>query len=310
MILDRKTKKISHHHIYDLAKLLTKNDVLVFNETKVFPARLKGTISDKSVEILLHRQIGPNEWECLAKPGKKFSKGAIVQFPGLSAKISHINGDGSRNLTFSESDDKLMAIIEKVGETPLPPYIDKSNATAKQYQTVYAKTKGSVAAPTAGLHFTKSLLEELKKNGVHYYFITLHVGRGTFEPVKVTSIKDHHMHHEWLTLDMNTAHALNKEKQAGKRIIAIGTTTVRTLESCTSQDGKLTAYTGDTNLFITPGYRFKFVDAMITNFHLPKSTLLMLICALADRKTILNAYQEAIKHDYRFFSFGDAMLIQ
>lgn len=308
MMLDKKTKTIEHRTIQDLPKILTKNDVLVFNETQVFPARLHGTIDEKPIEILLHKEINLSTWECLVKPGKRFKEGAIVHFGELQGTITQINEDGSREITFQEGATKLHEIIDKIGETPLPPYIKESTSQPKQYQTVYAKNRGSVAAPTAGLHFTQELLENLKKKGIEQHFVTLHVGRGTFEPVKAENIKDHQMHSEWFEISPETANALNKAKSEGKRIIAVGTTTNRVLESC-SKKGHITPKTGETELFITPGYKFQFVDGLLTNFHLPKSTLLMLVSALAEKELILHAYQEAIAQKYRFFSFGDAMLI-
>lgn len=300
--------QIKHCHIYDLTKILDSNDVLVFNQTKVFPARLHGQIEGKEVEILLHREIKGGTWECLVKPGKKFIKGALVDFKKTKATVIQINGDGSRLLKFDTRGHNLDKIIDQIGEMPLPPYIKNSQSTPDQYQTTYAKERGSVAAPTAGLHFTKKLLKKLHEKGVEQYFVTLHVGRGTFEPVKTDLVADHKMHSEWFSLSPKTAAALNQAKQAGKKIIAVGTTTNRVLESCT-KNNLLIPQNDETDLFIIPGYKFKFVDSLITNFHLPKSTLLMLVSALAGKKQITKAYQTAIKQKYRFFSFGDAMLI-
>lgn len=308
MVLYRDTETIEHHHINELPEILTENDVLVFNETQVFPARLHGKIDGKTVETLLHRELSPNTWECLAKPGKRFKIGAKIDFKEFTATVTTVNDDGSRILEFSESGSKLTQIIDQIGETPLPPYIKHSTSNPDQYQTIYAKSRGSVAAPTAGLHFTPELLEKLAQNGVEEHFLTLHVGRGTFEPVKVDDIKDHQMHHEWFNLTEETAKKLNRSKSEGKRIISVGTTSTRTLESC-AKNGLLSAKSGETNLFITPGYTFQFIDGLLTNFHLPKSTLLMLVSALAGKEFILRAYQEAIGQKYRFFSFGDAMLI-
>jgi S-adenosylmethionine:tRNA ribosyltransferase-isomerase len=308
MIVNSGTQTLQDKQVEDLTELLTDNDVLVFNETKVFPARLHGNINEKPVEILLHRELTPNQWECLTKPGKRFKMEAIINFGTFSAKVVTINPDGSRILEFSESKTRLQTLIDTHGETPLPPYIQESHSKPEQYQTVYAKSRGSVAAPTAGLHFTPELLKKLKEKGVEQHFVTLHVGRGTFEPVKADLISEHTMHNEWLELTEETAAALNNAKKSGKRIIAVGTTTVRTLESC-SKNGTLTAQKRDTDLFITPGYEFQFVDGMITNFHLPKSTLLMLISALAGKDLIFQAYEDAITKKYRFYSFGDAMLI-
>lgn len=350
MVLDRKNQTITHRHIRDLPKILTPNDVLVFNETKVFPARIRGKIQNAGdmslrfatglVEILLHRELTPNTWECLAKPGKRFSLGALIIFnENLIATVESIQPDGSRILSFSKSGTELQSLIDQIGETPLPPYIHQpGNLFTQEYQTVYAKKRGSVAAPTAGLHFTQNLLEKLKEKGVEQHFVTLHVGRGTFEPVKVENIADHVMHHEWLELTTETAAGLNALKSQGKRILAVGTTSCRVLESCASHEAKrndfspiipphfssitkghklratvecaiLAPQTKETNLFITPGYSFQFIDGLLTNFHLPKSTLLMLVSALAGKDFIFKAYEEAIRLKYRFFSFGDAMLI-
>lgn len=300
--------RIDHKHIRDLPNILNANDVLVFNQTKVFPARLHGLIEDKNVEILLHREIKDGIWECLVKPGKKFRKGSLVGFGEIKATVIQVNTDGSRLLEFNRHGQNLNKIIDQIGETPLPPYIKNSQATPGQYQTTYAKERGSVAAPTAGLHFTKEILQKLSEKGVEQHFVTLHVGRGTFEPVKVDLVADHKMHSEWFSLSAETAAALNKAKQSGKRIIAVGTTTNRVLESCTQND-LLIPQNAETDIFIIPGYKFKFVDALLTNFHLPKSTLLMLVSALAGKNQIKKAYQIAIAQKYRFFSFGDAMLI-
>ncbi|MBT5016988.1 tRNA preQ1(34) S-adenosylmethionine ribosyltransferase-isomerase QueA [Candidatus Peregrinibacteria bacterium] len=308
MVLNRANQEIEHRHVYELTQILGPNDVLVFNETQVFPARLHGKIKDKSVEILLHRELKEGAWECLVKPGKRFKQNSIIKFSELTAIVKKINEDGSRILEFSTTGPTLNKIIDQIGETPLPPYIKHSQASPEQYQTTYAKNRGSVAAPTAGLHFTPELLAKLAKQGVEQHFVTLHVGRGTFEPVKADKIEDHKMHAEWFTLSKETVTALNAAKKANKRIIAVGTTTNRVLESCATA-GHLTANSTDTELFITPGYKFQFVDALLTNFHLPKSTLLMLVSALADKELIDRAYQEAINQKYRFFSFGDAMLI-
>ncbi|MFA5842415.1 MAG: tRNA preQ1(34) S-adenosylmethionine ribosyltransferase-isomerase QueA [Candidatus Gracilibacteria bacterium] len=310
MVLDQKKQTITHRHIRDLPEILTPNDVLVFNETKVFPARVKGLIDGKEVEILLHKEITPDTWECLTKPGKRFSLETTIIFDkNLTATVKKIQTDGSRILVFSKSGPELQSVIDQIGETPLPPYIHQpGNLFTQEYQTVYAKNRGSVAAPTAGLHFTQDLLKKLKEKEVEQHFVTLHVGRGTFEPVKVENIADHVMHHEWLELTPQTAAALNTLKTQGKRIFAIGTTSCRVLESC-AKNNFLTPQTKETNLFITPGYSFQFIDGLLTNFHLPKSTLLMLVSALAGKDFMFKAYQEAIRLKYRFFSFGDAMLI-
>lgn len=307
MFIDRKSGKIKHKKFLDLPKILDKNSVLIFNDSKVIKARLYGKIPAK-VEILLTKKLSQNIWECLCKPGKKLKIGTSIYFnKELSGKVIKINSDGSRIIKFS-SKKNFEKIIEKLGHTPLPPYIKGSKAKHSQYQTIYAKKNGSVAAPTAGLHFTKKVFLDLKKHGVETYFVTLHVGRGTFEPVKVDNIQDHKMHSEWFTIDKKTAAALNDAKLSGKKIVAVGTTTVRVLESC-AKNGKLTAKSGETDIFIYPGYKWQFVDQIITNFHLPKSTLLMLISSFAGKELVDHAYQEAIKKKYRFYSFGDSMLI-
>jgi S-adenosylmethionine:tRNA ribosyltransferase-isomerase len=308
MVLNRKTQTIRHQHIRDLPQLLTGNDVLVFNQTKVFPARIHGTVSDKKAEILLHRNLTDNEWECLVKPGKRFPLGAVFINGPIQGEVTDINDDGSRQIQFNLNENELHQLLEEYGETPLPPYIKHSQAPAERYQTVYATEKGSVAAPTAGLHFTQELLQTLKKNGVDEQFVTLHVGRGTFEPVKVEDLSQHVMHREYYEVSPTAAKALNEAKQAGKRVIAVGTTSTRTLEAA-AETGKIEAKKSHTELFITPGYEFKAIDGLLTNFHLPKSTLLMLISALAGKAFIEQAYKEAVAKKYRFFSYGDAMLI-
>ncbi|HAU39632.1 MAG: S-adenosylmethionine-tRNA ribosyltransferase-isomerase, S-adenosylmethionine:tRNA ribosyltransferase-isomerase [Candidatus Peregrinibacteria bacterium GW2011_GWF2_43_17] len=307
MVIDRKSKKITHKKFFDLPKILNKNCVLVFNDSKVIKARLFGKIPAK-IEILLTKKLDKNLWECLCKPGKKLKIGTNIRFnKDLSGKVTKINKDGSRIIKFSSKKD-FKKIIEKLGHTPLPPYIKGSKAKSSQYQTIYAKEDGSVAAPTAGLHFTKKVFSDLEKKGIATYFVTLHVGRGTFEPVKVDDIKDHKMHSEWFTIDNKTATALNNAKTSGKKILAVGTTTVRVLESC-AKNGKLTSTSGETNIFIYPGYKWQFVDKMLTNFHLPKSTLLMLVSSFAGKTLIQKAYKTAIMKKYRFYSFGDVTLM-
>ncbi len=315
MVVDRATGILAHHHIRDLPALLTSNDVLVFNETKVFPARLRGKIGEKPAEILLlneqkssSSQAESSEWQCLVKPGKRFTVDSVFEIHSvLRATVQSIQPDGTRLLQFNASPESTQKIIDTIGEMPLPPYIKHSTSTPEQYQTVYAKNRGSVAAPTAGLHFTPELLQKLTEKGIQQEFVTLHVGRGTFEPVKTDDLEDHVMHSEWFELSSKTAEALNHAKQQGKRIIGVGTTTTRVLETCA--EPILRAQSGETRLFITPGSRFRFIDALLTNFHLPKSTLLMLVCAFAGKDLALHAYQEAIVKNYRFYSFGDAMLI-
>ncbi|MFA6527949.1 MAG: tRNA preQ1(34) S-adenosylmethionine ribosyltransferase-isomerase QueA [Candidatus Gracilibacteria bacterium] len=311
MVVKRETGEILHKRFSDLPALLSKNAVLVFNNSKVLKARLYGKILNysKEVEILLTKELDNNTWECLAKPGKKLKENTEMEFEkGLKGLVIKENLDGSKIIKFLNTKN-LHKTLDEIGETPLPPYLKGSKAKPEQYQTIYANPKGSVAAPTAGLHFTNEIFEELKKRGIETHFVTLHVGRGTFEPVKVDNIKDHKMHSEWFTLDEKTAESLNKAKKEGKRIIAVGTTSVRVLESCTNKNGKLEPKSDNTNIFIYPGYDWKFIDHMFTNFHLPKSTLLMLISSFAGKELIKKAYQEAIQEKYRFFSFGDAMLI-
>lgn len=309
MVLNRSKRTIDHHHIRELPDLLNANDVLVFNQTRVFPARLHGVLEGHSVEVLLHRDLQNGQWECLTKPGRRFKETATVTFPeGMSAQVHSIQPDGTRVLVFSQHGQAFEKWVDRVGEMPLPPYIKSSHSQPSQYQTVYARERGSVAAPTAGLHFTQDLLATLRQKGIQEEFVTLHVGRGTFEPMKGDRIEDHVMHRESYELSPKSAEALTLAKQEGKRIIAVGTTSTRVLETC-GATGPLLSHRGETQLFITPGYTFKWVNGLLTNFHLPKSTLLMLVSAFADREFILKAYEEAIRERYRFFSFGDAMLI-
>lgn len=323
MVVDRATGTLTHHHIRDLPNLLSPNDVLVFNETKVFPARLRGKIEGKPAEILLLNEQksstarGENSlWQCLVKPGKRFTPGTQFMAPSLVGIVQKIQPDGTRLLQFNASPESLQKIVDAFGEMPLPPYIKHSTSKPDQYQTVYAKHRGSVAAPTAGLHFTPELLQKLTEKGIQQEFVTLHVGRGTFEPVKTDDLESHVMHPEWFELTPKTAEALNHAKQQGKRIVAVGTTTTRVLETCaeespgqTPDESLLQPQTGETRLFITPGSRFRFIDALLTNFHLPESTLIMLVSAFAGRDLTFRAYEEAIREQYRFYSFGDAMLI-
>lgn len=308
MLLDKATGVISHRRFFDLPKLLTAGDVLVFNDSKVIPARLKGKkVTGGAVEIFLLTKIKynrPNFWQCLV--GGKVKPEQIVFLNKKStAKIIKRLDKKTWLVEFNIKDQELF----KLGETPLPPYI-KAKSKRADYQTVYAKEFGSVAAPTAGLHFTKKLLSQLKKQGVKIEFVTLHVGLGTFLSVETEDILKHKMHSEWAEIDATTAKRLNRAKQEGRRIIAVGTTAARTLESFADQKGRLKAQHQATDIFIYPGYSFKFVDSLITNFHLPKSTLLMLVSALVGKDKIDRAYQEAIKKKYRFFSFGDGMIIR
>lgn len=313
LTLDKVSGVIQHKkHFYELLEELQEGDVLVFNNTKVIPARLYGHRegSGGKIEVLLLTPCGENRWECLVKPGKKCPIGQVIIFDErLKASVVEKTDFGGRIIEFSVNgvfDD----IIQDIGEMPLPPYIHEKLDNQERYQTVYATEKGSAAAPTAGLHFTSELLERIRAKGVSLEFVTLHVGLGTFRPVSVDSIEDHDMHSEFYSVTPDTAARINEAKVNGRRIIAVGTTSVRTLESATTDDGKLQGTSGWTQIFIYPGYRFKLVDALVTNFHLPQSTLLMLISALAGREHCLAAYKEAVKEKYRFFSFGDAMFIR
>lgn len=320
MVLDKKSKSISHRHFYDIGDFLKPGDVLVLNDSKVLPARILGEKkTGGKVEILL---IQPNiknlknyswsdEWWAIGKPG--LSIGSVVKF-GKSLEAEVLKSDNyKRLLKFNYQGEKLRKIIYQIGQAPTPPYINSIISSAKlkkQYQTIYAKNIGSVAASTAGFHFTPQLIKKLKSKGVILKYVTLHVGPGTFLPVKVSKIENHKMMPEWGEIDRETSSYLNKAKKNNQRIIAVGTTATRTLEFFSDIYGKVRPGTGFIDLFIYPGYKFKVIDGLITNFHLPKSTLLMLACALAGKKLILNAYQRAIKEKYRFFSFGDAMFIQ
>ena len=324
LVIDRKIGKISHHHFYDLPDLLTPNDVLVFNETKVIPARIIGKKNTGGkVEILLNKEISPDTWEVIF--GGKLKVGSIVIFEGLVGKVLEL-GNYIAKIQFNKSGSALKSTFEKLGKTPLPPYIvpqDPESKIRRQYQTVYARLEGSVAAPTAGLHFTRRLLEKLKAKGIQTEYLTLHVGLGTFAPVKEREIEKHHIHSEYFELSKETANRLNKWKSEGKRIIAVGTTTTRVLETVANENStlKTTSLKGMANLFIYPPRKLNFVDALITNFHLPESTLLALVSAFVsypntkekfkdfDSSLIGKAYREAIKKKYRFYSFGDASLI-
>lgn len=312
MTLDKVTGEVGHKaHFYDIIGELGSNDVLVFNDTKVIPARLYGHRKESGgkVEVLLLTPCGENTWECLVKPGKKCPIGQEIVFnEKLSGTVIDKTDFGGRIIRFTV-DGVFDDIIQDIGEMPLPPYIHEKLEDQNRYQTVYAREKGSAAAPTAGLHFTPELLERLKAKGVTLAFVTLHVGLGTFRPVSAEVIEDHQMHSEYYVVTQETADIINEARRAGKRIVAVGTTSVRTLESATV-DGELKAGHDWTQIFIYPGYQYKMVDALITNFHLPQSTLLMLISALAGWEHCLAAYKEAVKERYRFFSFGDAMFIR
>ena len=310
MLYDRKTGAVEHKHFYDLVDELRAGDVLVFNDSKVIPARLYGkrVPTGGKVEVLLLTPVGEDRWEVLVKPGKKALPGTTIEFPGgLQAEVLDRTDFGGRVVHFTY-DGVFDDIIDKIGEMPLPPCIHEKMEDPNEYQTVYARERGSAAAPTAGLHFTDELLQKIRDKGVEEVFVTLHVGLGTFRPVEEENIEDHQMHSEFYSITPEAADAINRAKAEGRRIIAVGTTSIRTLESA-GTTGKLKAGSGWTNIFIYPGFTFHIVDALVTNFHLPESTLLMLISALSTREQILHAYEIAVKEKYRFFSFGDAMFI-
>ena len=311
MVLDRETGDVSHRHFYDIVEYLRPGDCLVMNDSRVLPARLLGhRPSGGAVEVLLLRDLGDNRWECLCKPGRKMQVGNEVIFGSgeLTAVVREVREDGNRVVEF-QYEGIFLEVLERLGKMPLPPYIKEELADQERYQTVYSREVGSAAAPTAGLHFTKELLEKIRAMGVQTAFVTLHVGLGTFRPVKAEQITDHHMHSELCMMSEETASILNRTKAAGGRIICVGTTSCRTLESLVGEDGRFAAGSKWTDIFIYPGYRFKAMDGLITNFHLPESTLVMLVSAFAGREHVLNAYAEAVKERYRFFSFGDAMCI-
>ncbi len=311
MILDPVEKKITHEHFYNFKNFLSAGDTLIFNDTRVIPARLIGKKSTGAkVEIFLLRRIDSTTWETLAKPGKKVLEGAEIFFGDeLSCKILSRTNFGGRIVKF-QFDGIFEEILDRLGETPLPPYIHEKLSDAERYQTVYNRERGSAAAPTAGLHFTTEQMTELKNLGVNLGFVTLHVGLGTFRPVQVEKIEDHEMHEEFFTIPEETAKLIHNTKVSGKKIIAVGTTSVRTLESAAIDNFSVKIGSDSTKIFIYPGYEFKIVDAMITNFHLPKSTLIMLVSAFAGKDFILDAYKIAVENNYRFFSFGDAMFIE
>ncbi len=310
LVYDRKTKTVSHRHFYEIGEYLRAGDVLVRNNTRVLPARLYGyTPHGGRVEVLLLKRLGLTDWEVLVKPGKKARVNATLKFNDkLSLKVNALAADGCRRVTFFY-EGVFEDLLAEVGETPLPPYIHEKPADKERYQTVYAKIDGSAAAPTAGLHFTPELLKKLEENGVEIADILLHVGLGTFRPVKAEEIADHKMHSEYYRITEEAAEKINRAKKEGRRIVAVGTTSVRTLESAADENGTVASGDGDTEIFIYPGVKIKCVDALITNFHLPKSTLIMLVSAFCGREETLRIYNEAVKERYRFFSFGDAMLI-
>ncbi len=311
LCLGKTDGSIAHRHFYDLPELLRPGDCLVMNDSRVIPARLFGTRpTGGSVEVVLLRDLGGGDWECLTRPGRKTQPGTRLSFGDgvLNAQVVQARPDGNKVLHF-EYEGIFLEILDKLGQMPLPPYIKAELKDPERYQTVYARDPGSAAAPTAGLHFTTELLEKLSDMGVKQAFVTLHVGLGTFRPVKEENIEDHPMHAEYCVISKETAKIVNEARAAGGRIIAVGTTSCRTLESFAREDGTLEEKSGWTDIFIYPGYRFRAIDALITNFHLPESTLIMLVSALAGRENVLNAYKEAVNERYRFFSFGDAMFI-
>jgi S-adenosylmethionine:tRNA ribosyltransferase-isomerase len=308
LVVDKKTGALEHKSFRDLPSLLRKGDCLVLNDSRVLPARLLGSReSGGAVEILLLKDLGENRWECLSRPGRKTRPGTKLIFGNgeLKAEVKEVTEGGNRIVEFYY-EGIFLEVLERLGKMPLPPYIHEELKDSERYQTVYSKELGSAAAPTAGLHFTNELLDEIRAKGVKTAFVTLHVGLGTFRPVKEENIEDHDMHSEFCMIPRETADIVNETKKNGGRIISVGTTSCRTLESFAEEDGTLKASSGWTDIFIYPGYRFKCIDALITNFHLPESTLIMLVSALAGRENVLNAYKAAVENRYRFFSFGDA----
>lgn len=312
MVLDKNTGEFSDNHFTDLINYLNEGDTLVLNDTKVIPARLIGHKIDTGavIEVLMLKDLGGDTWECLTKPAKRIKEGTIVKFSDeLSCKCVYVGEDGIRHYKFIY-DGIFLEILDRLGEMPLPPYITEKLDDKNRYQTVYAKNPGSAAAPTAGLHFTSEYLEKIKEKGVNIAYVTLHVGLGTFRPVVVDDVSKHDMHSEYYILNEDTANLLNKTRENNKKIIAVGTTSTRVLETISDENGRFKAASGNTKIFIYPGYKFHGIDALLTNFHLPKSTLIMLISALAGKENVLNAYKHAVKEKYRFFSFGDCMFIK
>ena len=311
MVLDRQTGEVTHKHFYDIIDYLKPGDCLVMNDSRVLPARLLGhRPTGGAVEVLLLRDLGSKRWECLCKPGRKMQVGNEVIFGGgeLTATVVSVKEDGNRIVEF-HYDGIFLEVLERLGKMPLPPYIKAELQDQERYQTVYSRAVGSAAAPTAGLHWTKELLDKARSKGVKTAFVTLHVGLGTFRPVKAENILEHHMHAELCMMSQETADILNATKANGGRVICVGTTSCRTLESLVNEDGSFEAKSKWTEIFIYPGYTFKAMDGLITNFHLPESTLVMLVSAFAGRENVLNAYEQAVSERYRFFSFGDAMCI-
>ncbi|MFY2250054.1 tRNA preQ1(34) S-adenosylmethionine ribosyltransferase-isomerase QueA [Priestia megaterium] len=313
MVLNKETGNVKHHMFHDLLDYVQEGDCLVLNDTRVLPARLFGTKEDTgaNIEVLLLKQTQGDTWETLVKPAKRVKEGTVISFGDgrLTAVCKETSDKGGRLLEFNY-EGIFYEVLEQLGEMPLPPYIKERLDDQERYQTVFAREQGSAAAPTAGLHFTEEMLEQLKTKGVHIAFLTLHVGLGTFRPVSVDDLEEHDMHAEFYQVSEGTAALLNSVREKGGRIISVGTTSTRTLETiATEHNGKFVASSGWTNIFIFPGYEFKAIDGMITNFHLPKSTLIMLVSALAGRENVISAYEQAVAEKYRFFSFGDAMLI-
>ena len=311
MKLDRKTGRVEHHHFYEIINYLQPGDCLVMNDSRVLPARLLGhRPTGGAVEVLLLRDLGNKRWECLCKPGRKMQVGNEVIFGNgeLTAVVTEVKEDGNRIVEF-RYEGIFLEVLERLGKMPLPPYIKEELENQERYQTVYSREVGSAAAPTAGLHWTPELLDKVRSQGVKTAFVTLHVGLGTFRPVKTDNIHDHHMHAELCMISAETAEILNQTKAAGGRVICVGTTSCRTIESLVNDDGTFEAKSKWTEIFIYPGYTFKAMDGLITNFHLPESTLVMLVSAFAGRENVLSAYEEAVREKYRFFSFGDAMCI-
>ena len=310
--LDKVTGELEHRHFYDLLDYLREGDCMVFNDSRVLPARLIGARpTGGSVELVLLRDLGEGRWECLSRPGRKTKPGTEILFVNgeLKATVESVAEGGNRIVRF-DYEGIFLEVLERLGKMPLPPYIREELQDSERYQTVYSREIGSAAAPTAGLHFTKELMEKIAAKGVKLCYVTLHVGLGTFRPVKAEEIEDHEMHSEFCIIPEETARIVSETKKKGGRVIAVGTTSCRTLESFAREDGSLPATSGWTNIFIYPGYTFKCIDALVTNFHLPESTLIMLVSALAGREHVLHAYEEAVKERYRFFSFGDAMFIE
>ena len=316
LVLHRQTGKIEHRIFRDVVDYLRPGDLLVINDSKVIPARMYGVKEDTGVQIetVLLKDLGNDTWETIVRPGRRCKPGTFIVFGDglLRAEVTGITPDGNRIMRFSydKSSDNFFSLLDRIGQMPLPPYITEKLRDKDRYNTVYAREKGSAAAPTAGLHFTPELLEKIGEKGVEIVRVMLHVGLGTFRPVKVDNVLDHVMHSEYFSVSREAADAINRAKREGRRVICVGTTSCRTVESAAQPDGIVKAISDNTRLFIYPGYRFLVTDALITNFHLPESTLLMLVSALAGRETMLRTYQEAVEQKYRFFSFGDAMLIE